>query len=369
MQIKKAVRKKIWLKVAITGPTGSGKTFGALGIAKGLSTDGRVCVIDTENASASYYAGQWDFDVIELSAPFSPEKYLEAFRAAVDAGYSVVVIDSLSHEWDKQGGILDQKAKKDQRGGNGFANWQEYKAVHGSFVDVFLGANVHIIATIRSKMAYEQEEYTEAGQTKKKIVKLGLAPVQSDGIEYEFGVVFDLAQKTHMAESSKDRTGLFDKRTFLLNEAVGKELKAWRDGGAELKPESSAQKKSFAQLADEGQEILNKQWEEGIAACPSPPPTKAQATEDAKDSFIEDVDFVSARELAKLQDLTTTHRIPMDKLLRYLADKGHVLPTEGGELRLSRLKAASYSKIHDIFADGKRRHAFVAALTSEPQTA
>jgi len=347
LQIKKAVRENvIWLKIAVTGPTGSGKTFGALGLAKGLSTDGRVCVIDTENASASYYADKWDFDVIELAAPFSIEKYLQAFQAAVEAGYKVIIIDSLSHEWAGQGGTLDEKAKVDKKGGSGWANWQTFKSAHGSFVDTFLAAQCHVIATIRSKMAYEQIEFEEAGRTKKKVEKLGMAPVQSDGIEYEFGVVFDVAQKTHMAESTKDRTGLFDKRTFLLNEAIGKELRAWRDGGKELAPEPAK------------------------APAPAPKPhAKELAAENAKDSFIEGVEFIGGGEEAAIMDAVTQHNVPLGRFLTYLADKGHILRAANGDIRLDRLKATSFQKIYDILTDNQRRHAFVAALTSEAKTA
>ena len=123
--IKKAVRQRIFLKLVVGGPSGGGKTYGAIGVAKGLAPTGKIGVIDTENRSASYYASKWDFDVIELEAPFTTQKYLEALNAFIQGGYEVVVIDSLTHEWAASGGILDQKASKDARGGNSFANWNE----------------------------------------------------------------------------------------------------------------------------------------------------------------------------------------------------------------------------------------------------
>jgi hypothetical protein len=363
LQIKKAAREKIWLKVAVIGPTGSGKTWGAISVAKGLSDDGRVCVIDTENASASYYADRWDFDVIALGAPFSVERYLEAFQVAVDAGYTAIVIDSLTHVWAGQGGILSEKAQTDKKGGNSFANWQEYKAAHGSFVDNFLTAKAHVIATIRSKMAYEMTEYTEAGRTKKEVVKLGMGPVQAEGIEYEFGVVFDLAQKTHMADSTKDRTGLFDKRTFLLTEAVGKELKAWRDGGAELAPDAPAPAPAPSKPATAP-----------IAKAPAPPapkePTREQIAENNKDSFIENVELFSEKERVTMESLIIQHNVPIEAFLTYLASKkGYILLTEDGAARLDRMIAAKAGQIIDILSDSKRRHNLVTAINTEQKTA
>lgn len=242
IQIKKAVRERVWLKIGITGAAGSGKTFGGIGLAMGLVGDGKILVLDTENRSASYYAGDantpgaWSFDVVEIEAPFTPNKYLEGLRAAIENGYQAVVIDSLSHEWAASGGILDQKSMKDARGdnrGNGFANWQDMKRIHNKFMEELLQSHIHVIATLRSKMEYVQEEVNG----KKEVRKLGLSPIAQDETEYEFGLVFDVERNSHLATASKDRTGLFEGRTEHLREAIGKELRAWRDSGAELKPE------------------------------------------------------------------------------------------------------------------------------------
>ena len=231
--IKKAVRQRIFLKLVVGGPSGGGKTYGAIGVAKGLAPTGKIGVIDTENRSASYYASKWDFDVIELEAPFTTQKYLEALNAFIQGGYEVVVIDSLTHEWAASGGILDQKASKDARGGNSFANWNEMKQLHNKFVEVLLQSQIHVVCTLRSKMEYALEQDEKGKSTVRKV---GLAPISSDGMEYEFGVMFDVDRNSHLAVASKDRTGLFEGRNMNLDETIGQELRTWLESGAEMAP-------------------------------------------------------------------------------------------------------------------------------------
>ena len=239
MQIKKAVRERVYLKLGMTGPAGAGKTQGGIGVALGLAPTGKVGVIDTENRSASYYAGKFVFDVIELEAPFTTQKYLEALNAFIAAGYEVVVIDSLTHEWAASGGILDQKASKDARGGNSFTNWNEMKQLHNKFVEVLLQSKIHVVCTLRSKMEYALEQDEKGKSTVRKV---GLAPISSDGMEYEFGVVFDVERASHLAVAAKDRTGLFEGRSLNLDEAVGRELRTWLESGAEMAPAQEAPK-------------------------------------------------------------------------------------------------------------------------------
>lgn len=237
IQIKKAVREHVYLKLGVTGPSGSGKTQGGIGLAMGLAPNRKVAVIDTENRSASYYAGMFDFDVVELDAPFTTQKYLEALNEIIKAGYEVVVIDSLTHEWAASGGILDAKAAKDARGGNSFANWGEMKSLHNKFVDSLLQSHIHVVCTLRSKMEYVLEQDEKGKATPRKV---GMAPISSDGMEYEFGVVFDVERATHLAVASKDRTGLFEGRSLNLNEEVGKELASWLATGAAPAPVAQA---------------------------------------------------------------------------------------------------------------------------------
>lgn len=221
IQVVKAQRKSIKVKLALTGPTGSGKTLSGLLLAKGLGT--KIGCIDTENGSASLYSDHLDFDVANISAPFTTEKYIEALNYFVKENYDVVLIDSITHAWSQQGGLLDQKQQLDQRGGSGFNNWARITSKHEAFKAAIMQANIHVIATMRSKMEYAQV-HGDNGKT--QIKKLGLAPEQRDGIEYEFSVVFDIAMN-HEAEASKDRTGIFGDSLFKIDEKVGHKIKDW----------------------------------------------------------------------------------------------------------------------------------------------
>lgn len=223
---KKAVRNKIKLKLAVTGPTGSGKTYSALRLAKGLG--GRVAVIDTENGSASLYSETFEFDVLDLTPPFTTEKYIEAIHSAEKAGYTTIVIDSLTHAWAGEGGLLEQKALLDSRpGANHWTNWGPIDKKDQALKNAFLHSSCHVVATMRSKMEYAQVE----DNGKKKVQKMGLAPVQRDGLSYDFTVVFDVAMD-HQTEVSKDRTGLFSDKIFKITEETGETLVQWLEGGA-----------------------------------------------------------------------------------------------------------------------------------------
>jgi len=216
---QKAVRENLKIKIAITGPSGSGKTYSSLRLAKGLG--GKIAVIDTENNSASLYSHLVDFDICQLSQPYSSKKFIEAINFAVKEGYENIIVDSITHEWSGQGGILDRKTIKDSIGGNSFTNWRDFTKEHNDFVACILNANANIICTMRSKTDYIMEENDKGRQAPKKV---GLAPVQREGFDYEFSIVFDIAQN-HIASVSKDRTSVFDGRLFTITEDTGKELK------------------------------------------------------------------------------------------------------------------------------------------------
>lgn len=242
MKFVKATRKKARLRLALTGPSGSGKTMAALMIAKGLG--GRVAVLDTEHGSASLYADPIalpngvrfeppEFDALELTAPYSPERYIEAIKAAQAAGYDTLVIDSLTHEWSGSGGCLeinDTVAAAKFRG-NSWSAWNETTPRHRAFIDAMLQSSMHIIATGRSKTETAQ---TEGANGRKQVVKLGMKTEQRDGIEYEFTVVLDLIHAGHYANASKDRTGLFaGGEPAPVDADTGARLLAWLETGAE----------------------------------------------------------------------------------------------------------------------------------------
>lgn len=222
MEFKKAQKNESRLRIAISGASGSGKTYSALRIAKGIG--GNIAVIDTERSSASLYADIIDFDVLNLEPPYNPQKYIEAIVTAEAAGYNVIIIDSLSHAWSGTGGLLDlhDNIQKSSKSVNGFSAWKEITPIQNRFIDTILASKCHIITTMRAK----QEYIIEKNEYKTQVRKVGLAPVQRDGLEYEFTIFFEISQE-HVATASKDRTNLFDGKYFTPSEETGKILISW----------------------------------------------------------------------------------------------------------------------------------------------
>ena len=229
---RKAERRKAKLRLAITGPAGSGKTYGALTLAQGLGS--KIAMIDTENGSGDLYADLCDYDVETLTAPYSIQKYLAAIHEAEAAGYDVLIIDSLSHAWSGEGGLLDVHSQiaRSMKSGNTYAAWNQITPMHNRLIETILASSCHIIGTMRSKTDYAQFQ-NDRGKT--EIRKVGLAPIQRDGMDYEFTVVFDLGME-HTVTVSKDRTGLFDRQFFTITQDTGRILKDWLNSGAEALP-------------------------------------------------------------------------------------------------------------------------------------
>ncbi|MBK9292826.1 MAG: ATP-binding protein, partial [Bacteroidetes bacterium] len=188
---KPAVKHESKLRLAIAGPSGSGKTYSALAIGTAL---GKTAVVDTEHGSAAKYADRFPFDVLEMEAPFHPDRFVEAIAAAANAGYEVLIIDSLSHAWNGAGGLLeivDQIAKR-MKTANSFAAWKDATPIQNALIEAIVGARIHIIATMRSKQEYVLEQVERNGRTINQPKKVGMAPVQRDSMEYEFDVYLDM---------------------------------------------------------------------------------------------------------------------------------------------------------------------------------
>lgn len=228
IQFQKAERRKSKMRLALAGPAGSGKTYSALLIAFGIlagrakKDKGKVAMIDTERGSGELYAHLGEYDVCSITAPFEPEKYTGAIKVAEDSGYGVIIIDSLSHAWQGEGGLLDLHGHLADRTGNSWAAWRKVTPKHNQLVEAMLQSPCHIIATMRSKMDYAQ--VTENG--KAVVKKLGMNPIQRDGMEYEFTLFLDL-DLDHMAAAGKDRTSLFDTKIFKPSMETGKVLIDW----------------------------------------------------------------------------------------------------------------------------------------------
>lgn len=212
-------------RVALSGPSGSGKTYTALQIARGLGQ--KVAVIDTERSSAAKYAELFDFAVLELDS-FSPAQYIKALQAAEAQDFEVVIIDSLSHAWNGKGGALEMVDVVQRRyRGNTFAAWREVTPVHNAMIDAILLSRCHVIATLRTKTEYVLQENHRGRMVP---VKVGLAPVQREGIEYEFDIVANLDQE-HTMRVTKTRCPMLDQVALTqADERVGQVIKAWLQG-------------------------------------------------------------------------------------------------------------------------------------------
>lgn len=190
-----------------------------------------MLVVDTENESASLYADKFEFDTIPLGPPFGSKRYEACIDAAVSGGYDVLIIDSITHQWDGEGGILRRKEELDQRpGSNSYTNWAKFTPEHTAFIESIKQAPIHIIATMRSKQDYILESNDKGKQTPRKV---GMAPIQRDGFNYEFSLVFDV-QMDHKAIVDKNRTGLFgDGLVDLANKKTAKAIREWLDAGTD----------------------------------------------------------------------------------------------------------------------------------------
>lgn len=230
-QIKKATKEQAKARIGLIGPSGSGKTWTALTLASALGTN--IVVIDTENASASKYADSFDFSVLVLD-DYAPQTYVEAIRYCEQQGFDVIVIDSLSHAWVGKGGALEQVdqaakrlASRPNARENTFGAWREVTPHHNALVDALVRCNAHLIATMRAKTEYIVEQVGNRATPR----KVGLAPVQRDGMEYEFDIVADMNQD-HDLIVTKTRCVAMD--GLIVNKPgpeVGQTIKAWLSDG------------------------------------------------------------------------------------------------------------------------------------------
>lgn len=255
MEFKIATRKKTYLKLNVSGPSGSGKTMSALLMAKGLVGDwSKVGLIDTENGSASLYSHIGGFQSLDLTPPFSPDRYSMALDAAINAGFEVVIIDSSTHEWNWCIEYNEKLAQAKYKG-NTWSAWNETTPKHDSFVNKVLQSRIHVITCTRSKTE------TVMGDDR-KVKKVGMKDIQREGWEYELTVSLNIDRDTHMAIASKDRTNLFEGiDPFIITEETGKMIKEWCDLGI---PEPTLEEKvnsaTVVLRSSKSLEELQKNW-------------------------------------------------------------------------------------------------------------
>lgn len=230
--IQRATRAQVKLRIALMGVSGGGKTGTALLLAKGMVAEmGRrgklpdlpchIGLLDTERDSASMYSHYVDFDTLPLAPPYSVDRYLESLTKLIRAGYSVIIIDQITHEWHGDGGILSQVKAIQADGGNEYTAWKKPSEAHDRFVDALLNCPTHLIVTMRSKTAYALEKNDKGKMVPKRI---GLQARQREGMEYEFTSLLDLAAGTNAATCHKDRTELFQ-----VGEVVPRDSKPPKD--------------------------------------------------------------------------------------------------------------------------------------------
>lgn len=257
--------------MGLSAVAGGGKTYSAILVAKGLANGdlSKVAIIDTENGSADLYSHLGPYNVFTLHAPFSPERYISAIKECEAAGMEVIIIDSITHEWDGKGGILEIS---NSMTGNSYTNWAKLTPRHQAFIDSILQSSCHIITTVRRKQDYEM---TTNSQGKLVPQKVGLKEVTREGFEYELTINLELDIK-HNATASKDRTGLFmGKPDFVPDEETGKAILQWCESGSEpiapVYPKESPKNglaKQPVQLSEADQEAIEL-WSQKIEECSS----------------------------------------------------------------------------------------------------
>lgn len=247
MQLRKAARQKSKLRLGISGPSGSGKTFSALKLASGMTSWDKIAVIDTENGSADLYEHLGPYNTLTLGPPYTPERFIEAINECESAGMEVIIIDSISHEWDGKGGILqlNEQIAQSRFKGNSWSAWSVTTPRHQALLAAITESSCHIITTARSKT----DTVYEGG----KVKKVGVKEIQREGFEYELTVNFNLDRDTHAAIASKDRTEMFDNADpFQISSETGELLKNWCNSGkvptSRIKTKKEAPKTSNMKL-------------------------------------------------------------------------------------------------------------------------
>ena len=297
---QKAKREQVWLKVLLSGASGSGKSYSALKVATGIAKEcgSGIAYIGTEGARNKYYADEFDYDLLELEEPFECEKYIEAIDAAVEAGYKVLIIDSMTHEWKWLNDVHDKMP------GNSFTNWGKLKPRHHKFMDKVLNSPIHIIATARGKDDWVLED-KNGKQVPKKV---GMGQQQDKDISYEYTVSLMIAQDTHVASADKDNTKLFDGRFEVLTEKDGVRLYEWANKGDAPAPKKETPK--YTETTYDSEDILKDIKKEIISLCGSLGGTKNEELMTTLKSYVANgnpnaiKDLDTAKEcLAKIKEI------------------------------------------------------------------
>lgn len=313
LELRKAKRSQAYLKLGISAPSGGGKTLGALLVAYGMLKEkykgmpdgeiwGKIAVIDTENGSGELYVGSevddvkiGEYNAITITAPFEVEKYTRAVKLCEEAGMEVCIIDSMTHAWSGEGGLLEQQGNVAKRSGNSYTAWRDITPQHNTFVSTILQCPMHVIGTMRAKQEYAQEK-NDNGKT--VVRKLGMEPEQRKGMEYEFTVFFDVDSE-HTAFGSKDRTSMFDQKYFRITPETGRKIMRWLETSSDTPSTVVAKSED---KPDEGavQKALKS---EIISICSALGGSKNQKMTDVLRKYTPNLNPNSINDTAKLKQL------------------------------------------------------------------
>jgi hypothetical protein len=270
--LKRAARRKAFLKLGISAPSGAGKTLGALLLSYGMLKRkyptlsdqeiwDKIAIVDTENGSGELYVGYQtgtltigEYLAVGLKAPFTADKYISAIDVCEKNNVEIIILDSISHLWAGEGGLLEKQnmLTVKSKSGNSYTAWREVTPDHNRFVDKMLQCNAHVIATMRAKTDYVQDK-DDSGKT--SIRKVGLKPIQRDGMEYEFTVFLDI-EETHRCTASKDRTGLLDGKIFTITPKIGSDIMDWLETGVSTAPVILADTRTLKEVKADVIEII-----------------------------------------------------------------------------------------------------------------
>lgn len=253
-EIRKAQRQGARLLIQLSGVSGSGKTYTALQLAYGLAGQNadKVVMIDTENRRGSLYANALPqpFNIIDFYAPFSPARYIQAIEAAVNAGAEVIVIDSVTHEWESEGGcewIANQSR---------FPDWKKAKAEHKRFMTYMLQSPAHIIACTRAR---EKVDFSDP----KNPIKLGIQPIQEKNFSYEATVSLMMHDQGHRQDVLKcpaELQAVLGRGDGYIGAKDGLALRQWVDGGVAVDPAIEHHRGLLLNATERGLKALGAAW-------------------------------------------------------------------------------------------------------------
>jgi hypothetical protein len=233
-EIRKATRELIWVKVALIAPSGGGKTYSSLRVATGMleelkklgqSQNGKILMANTESSRGLYYANEFTYDIVNMTAPHNPENYTDLIEYATQQKYPILIMDGTSPEWEGKGGCLELH----QQAGGTYQAWAKVTPRHDKFIMSLADAPIHIVATMRGKDQYEMQK-EDSGKI--NIKKFGVGAKQRENFEYEFTCTFLIDQKTNLATPQKDNTHLFENEgDQKLTEKHGTKLIQWANSG------------------------------------------------------------------------------------------------------------------------------------------